>query len=85
MAIFYPKVSAEDWALQHNLKVRERSCVKCGLKQTTTIPYFSQNWLGLIAELHDCGPDYRLSTAIRRDKNERKEWQDFYYTVKSYL
>ena len=75
VSMIYPNVSVEEWCKRYKITVKTRPCTKCGKLQTTSIPWASQGWRGLVAPLHDCGIGYELSTAVAADKKERNEWK----------
>lgn len=78
----YPKVSADDWAKLYNIEIRSRPCLKCGKLQSTSIPWASKEWRGLVSPTHECGEEYKLITAVPKSKAERLSWSDMVYSYK---
>ena len=76
--MIYPDVNVDKWCERYKLTVKIRPCPKCQKLQTTSIPWASGEWRGLVAPKHECGEDYELSTAISIDKNERNEWKELF-------
>ncbi len=76
--MLYPDVPLKIWCKTHNLKVKEFECRNCGIKQETTIPFISQECIGLMAPLHECGPQYQAGTMVARDPKERAAWSKIF-------
>lgn len=79
--MIYPDVNVEKWCERYGLTVKTRPCLQCGILQTTSIPWASGEWRGLVSTKHACGEDYELSTAISINKNERNEWKELFTAV----
>jgi len=75
--LIFPDLPLEYWCKKYNLEVQEIECPNCGLIQKTTIPFISQENVGLMAPLHDCGPDWQGGCAVPRDIATRNRWADF--------
>jgi hypothetical protein len=75
--MIFPDVSVEVWCKKHDIKVKNLECPKCGFIQETTIPFITQECVGLMAPLHECGKQYQAATSVSRDPIEREKWKDF--------
>jgi hypothetical protein len=75
--MIYPDLPVEYWCKKHNLQVEEIKCQNCGLIQKTTIPFIAKECVGLVAPIHECGPDWQAGLAAPRDYSTRKRWADF--------
>jgi hypothetical protein len=45
------------WALRHGLQPFTHPCIDCGAPRTTSIPFVSGEYRGLVAETCACGND----------------------------
>ncbi len=72
--MIYPDFPVEYWCKKHNLEVEEIECPNCGLIQKTTIPFIAKTCVGLVAPLHECGPDWQAGTVVPRDPATRDRW-----------
>jgi hypothetical protein len=61
---------------KHDLEVKEIECPNCGFLQKTTIPFIAKECVGLLAPLHDCGPDWQAGRTAPRNLDERRKWGD---------
>ena len=83
--MLYPQITSEKWCKIHNIEPATHKCCKCGVLQTTTIPFADKDWRGLQAPLHRCGVNYQLMVAVLADKNERRKWAGMYNDLRSFL
>ena len=75
--MIFPDFPVEYWCKKHNLQIVEIECPNCGLIQKTTIPFIAKECVGLIAPIHECGPDWQAGLATPRDYNTKERWADF--------
>lgn len=82
-SVLYPQISTFIWAKRYNLSIKSKTCVKCGLELTTTKPFASGKWRGLISEEHECGQSYDILVAIELDDKGKNIWQSVYNNIKA--
>ena len=76
MTTLYPQVDYKKWAKRYNLGTEGRPCSKCGKFFEPTIPVATEDFRGLKAVEHECGPQYVLKRMKFADPKEREQWME---------
>lgn len=73
---FFPQVSLVEWCNKYkDLKVKETECLKCEKQIQTLIPFFTEDYIGLIVyECPTCNINHKTYSVIPRTKEEARKW-----------
>jgi hypothetical protein len=76
LKVLYPKVHHRVWKRRHGMDdAKTVRCPNCGLDQPMVIPFETSTIVGLLAEMHACGPRFQASTGIDKDPKRRAEFR----------
>jgi hypothetical protein len=71
--MMFVDIDYEEWADRHGIDVIDYHCPKCKKTFKTDIPFIDPEAYGLISPEHECGPDYRTTAYVLRDR-ELAQW-----------